>query len=216
MAVCPQCSNSLVQDFGVVSCSQCQAVLFIDMDGNVHFSGENQEPAVQSLNEAEEPNQVEVEAPEGFADNWLSNDQPIQETQIQESVLPELEGEIVAVELAETPEVLDLSPTEPEPEKVKVALNDFSDVESFANSNSTVGPLTYTVTIEDINTKEVRAELKEALADKKFQWDASELIKKIKGGKLVLDDLGPVKASVVIHRIRELKVKISWRQNVYG
>ena len=198
MAVCPQCGNSLVQDFGVVSCSQCQAVLFIDMDGNVHFSGEN--PATVLETPSEVPSN---EPPEGFADNWLNNE-------VQNP--PDIEGEIVPDDAPEptiqTSEELDFGLAEPEPEKIPVALNDFSDVESFANSNSTVGPLTYTVIIEDINTKEVRAELKEALTDKKFQWDAAELIKSIKGGKLILEDLGPVKASVVIHRIRDLKVKI--------
>lgn len=227
MAVCPQCGNSLEQDFGVVSCSQCQAVLFIDMDGNVHFSGENQQAQADSPNE-----NVTAEAPVGFsvdsqeplrtpdyADNWLSND-PSQESSNEAfpqssevTTNREVEAEFSEAEESapesETQSELDIGP-------VPVAGNDFSDVENFANSNSTVGPLSYSVIIEDINTKETRAELKDALTDSKFQWDASELMNKIKGGRLILENLNPVKASVLIHRIRELKVKISWRQNIYG
>lgn len=33
--VCPQCQSPLSQDFGVVTCSQCGAVLMVDINGDV-------------------------------------------------------------------------------------------------------------------------------------------------------------------------------------
>lgn len=55
---CPQCGQSLDQDFGVVSCSHCHSVLVFDLDGNVeiqdasvisqeiHDASESDEPVV--------------------------------------------------------------------------------------------------------------------------------------------------------------------------
>lgn len=37
-ARCPQCGTSIENDYGVISCPQCAAVLFIDMDGQVQLS----------------------------------------------------------------------------------------------------------------------------------------------------------------------------------
>lgn len=52
---CPQCSQPIEQDFGVITCQNCGAVLMVDIEGNVQVSDpsnleptENQAPLVTS------------------------------------------------------------------------------------------------------------------------------------------------------------------------
>lgn len=54
MLQCPVCENPLDQDFGMVTCSNCQAVLMVDYSGQVQVGGEVndvEEPAVDSVEE---------------------------------------------------------------------------------------------------------------------------------------------------------------------
>ncbi|MEN0057885.1 MAG: hypothetical protein AAGB31_03550 [Bdellovibrio sp.] len=92
--------------------------------------------------------------------------------------------------------------------------SDFSDVTDFANADTLVGPLTYVVVIEGIESSLLLNQLKEAMTDSRFSWDVTSLLKGIKQGQLILSGLSPAKASVLINRIKYLPFKISWRQDV--
>lgn len=91
---------------------------------------------------------------------------------------------------------------------------DFSDVMEFANSNANVGPLSYAVIIEGIESSHLLIQLKEAMTDSRFGWDVAALLEQVGGGRLVLSGLSPAKASVLVSRIKYLPLKISWRQDV--
>jgi hypothetical protein len=94
--------------------------------------------------------------------------------------------------------------------------SDLLDVTQFSNADEPVGPLSYSILIEAIDTQDIRQQLLDALSDPKFQWDSKEMFKKIKMGKLILENLNPVKASILVHRLQALPVKVSWTQNVYS
>ena len=91
---------------------------------------------------------------------------------------------------------------------------DFSDVTDFANATTAVGPLSYTLVIEGIESSALVKQLREAMMDSRFRWDVSGLIDSIRGGKLVIPNLGPAKSAVFLNRIKYLPFKISWRQDV--
>jgi hypothetical protein len=57
-------------------------------------------------------------------------------------------------------------------------------------------------------------QLKEAMMDSRFAWDATDLLSRVEYGVLLLPGLSPAKASVLISRIKYLPFKISWRQDV--
>jgi len=133
--------------------------------------------------------------------------------------LPELSPEPI-------PEPLDLGPAI-EPEEVSPAEiieepeiiadpNDLSEISQFANADQALGALSYSITIENIDTKEVLTELLEALSDPKFQWDQAEIRKQARAGRVELKQVNPAKASVVIQRIGDLPVKVSWKQHIYA
>jgi hypothetical protein len=89
-----------------------------------------------------------------------------------------------------------------------------SEVSEFGNSNRDFGALSYTVLIEHIDTSEIRKKLSDALSDSKFQWDVTELLQRIEMGKLELTELNPAKASILVRRLQEVPVTVSWNQKL--
>lgn len=231
---CPQCSNPIEADFGVVTCSHCQSVLFIDMEGQIQLS---EPPSVSPLMESQ-PEATSQPADFGFQeyqDSWMqdqglpSADEPPetvasgtetrfeppfqQEEALIHQGLPDGQefqppiDEIQAPSFEESPFEDAVPAQDP---------NDLSDISEYSNADQAYGPLSYSVIIEEIDTKEIRQQLADALDDPKFQWDARELLKKIKLGRLQLENLNPVKASVLVHRLQSVPVKVSWTQNVFS
>lgn len=92
--------------------------------------------------------------------------------------------------------------------------SDFSDVADFANSDTSAGPLSYTVIIQGLESSHLVKELREAMTDSKFNWDVTAILESIHQGSLEIRDLSPTKAFVLLSRIKYLPLKISWRQNV--
>lgn len=230
---CPQCGHPLEADFGVATCLKCQAVLFVDMDGNVQLSENASQSSglVRSSLEIDSSSMT-AEAPP-YQDNWL--EQSPGENHVQ-SAFPEQSssdsemnpGEFSEREVMPEESSMDLAAIEAQPdvqftegepnltEAPATESNDLSSVSKYANSDQAYGPLMYSVTIEEIDTREIRQQVLEALSDQKFQWDTKELGKRIKSGRLKLENLNPVKASVLIHRLQDVPVKVKWIQNVYS
>lgn len=275
-SICPECGQSIEQDFGVAICPQCQSVLNIDLDGNVSLNKKSDEP--------EPIEEMPVMAPpppvSDFQEDWINN--PSQADPIMPSSVPQQRhnqfndfnnselasdnpalhsdeetftptSEERSVPSQETSEV-DQAQYWPEPtdqnsneiviednietstriqggsfddnqfepsseiEDVEIIPDSpgLSGVSEFANSDQSLGALSYTVLIENIDTKDIRIELLDALSDPKFQWDAKAMLKEIKMGKLKLEGLNPVKASVLVDRLQEIPVKVSWTQHAYS
>jgi uncharacterized Zn finger protein (UPF0148 family) len=167
-ALCPQCGTSLDQDFGVVSCPHCHAVLAIDIDGQVEIQNQN-----------------EI-APEEIRDPVFTEN-PVEEFV---SVVP------------------------PETDTFQVQDNFIPDPPQALENNST-SVISYHVTIEGIDTKELRKLLEEALSDEKFPWTAREIVQQTNGGVLELGPMNPVAASVLVRKLKDLSLSINWRQSIY-
>lgn len=90
----------------------------------------------------------------------------------------------------------------------------FQEIVDFGNASQVLGNLSYTVYVQGIEIADTREKLKEALQDSRFGWDAESLIASIRQGSLMFQDLSPVKAVVLINRIKFLPIRISWRQNI--
>lgn len=94
--------------------------------------------------------------------------------------------------------------------------SDLSDISDYANSEQMSSGITYSVVIEGIESFNIKNQLRDAMMDSRFGWDYDELLAGIHGGVLTLRKLTPIKASVLIGRIKYLPVRISWRQEILG
>ena len=167
------------------------------MDGNAKTTESDQSPAEfhqppESFEQ--QPIGESPEEPAPFQDQWM------QEQEVQPQEIHDVVYEDIIPEPA-------IEPEDP---------GDLSDVSEYANSDQAFGPLSYSVTIENIDTKETRQLLLEALTDPKFGWDPKELLKQVKLGQLKFENLNPVKASVLVQKLQDVPVKVSWIQNVFS
>ncbi len=90
----------------------------------------------------------------------------------------------------------------------------FEDVQNFANSDTSQGGLSYSLLIEGIDSGKIHKDLRDALTDNRLGIDLDEVLKQIQGGALRITGLNPVKASVIINRVKYLPLRLSWRQDV--
>lgn len=74
------------------------------------------------------------------------------------------------------------------------------------------GPFLFRLIISGIDSKELRESLRESMEDSRFAWDTDELLKSISKGELHIRNVSPVKATILINRIKRLPVKIRWEQ----
>lgn len=127
---------------------------------------------------------------------------------------PEAAADAIEDDSFDFNKTLDQVPAQTPPPVSVSDSSDFSDVTDFANADTAVGPMSYVVTIDGIESSHLLYQLKEAMTDSRFGWDLQELMTTVGGGRLILPGLTPAKASVLINRIKYLPFKISWRQDV--
>jgi len=90
------------------------------------------------------------------------------------------------------------------------------EIQNYGNSDSLSGPLSYTLIIDGIDTSELRYQLKRVLSDSKLNIEVDVLMPKIDKGHLEIQNMNPVKASVIVQRLLETPLRISWRQHAFS
>ena len=77
------------------------------------------------------------------------------------------------------------------------------------------GQYYYDLIISGLDTADIKRELLKALDDKRFLWSLDELKGKLRGGQLVLKNLNPVKAVMLVIKLQHMDVDIRWEQKPY-
>jgi hypothetical protein len=186
MAQCPKCATPIAVDFGIYTCATCESVLFIDFSGNVQLDSEKN-------NELPAPTFVSAEP------------------SINNYVAPSIPLEEMPPPNPEPPTQINISIEKP-------ASADLSEIARFGNSEASLGkegPYLYDVLIWNIDSKEVREELREALKDTRFAWDSDRIMNSITKGALRIPKVNAVKAAVLVNRIKNLPLGISWEQSMH-
>jgi hypothetical protein len=220
-------------------CPGCGAFCFIDMDG--HAVIQNDEPQAEPQIEAEagsastnfplsNENIIDVDSPENPVSAEPSADwQNVGSFDSNDSFGQPEQSQLSAVPNNDDFESIDLSPSEnkePEPESEPARetsppepsfgpADDPLNLNEFANSevsSAKDGPLLFRVLISGIDTREIRESIREVIEDPRFAWDSNEIFSKISKGHLAINGLSPVKASILITRIKRLPVEIRWEQ----
>lgn len=122
----------------------------------------------------------------------------------------EEEPDVASMPLTEVPSVEEFPPSS------GPGLDQNLDITEYANSEISQakdGQYLFRVWITGIDSKEVRSALREEMSDGRFQWDVEEMMANIKAGRLQISNLSPVKASILINRIKRLPLQIRWEQD---
>jgi hypothetical protein len=139
------------------------------------------------------------------SDQEVSLIKEIQQNYSQMSPEEDMSGRTVAIDPYTLPDrQADLSSTS------------FEDVVKYAqseSSNAASGAFYYDVLLEGIDSEDLRVSVREALRDVRFGWKVEDQMGKVRRGTLLLEKLNPVKASIVISRLKSLPLKIKWSQN---
>lgn len=235
---CPKCGATLKDDYGMVECPSCGTVVFIDMEGGAHVGSETPAEAAPEIQpaEASADSSLEVEPASAFESGYdpgaissdfqapqFSEDTPSDELAPPPSALAPEEHVAESAPSDDADLNMDalLGYQEPEAEAVEtepVELGQPGDplgLNSFANSEISQakdGLLSYKILISGIDSKEMRESLREAIEDTRFGWNPSVLMGRISKGHLTLENVSPVKATILINRIKRLPLEIRWEQ----
>jgi hypothetical protein len=234
---CPKCGAGLKDDYGMQTCPGCGAIVFVDMEGVPHMSDEAaaeappaappQEPAPElepmvempgaqfmepmpmepmpmepmPMEPMPEPDQIEA-MPEAFPQI-----EPMPKLEVHNEGAPPADDFSMDVMLGyQAPET-------------EAPIDEAVDISAFANSEASQakdGLLLFRVIIGGpklgIDSKEMRVQIYEALDDARFGWDADLLMAQINKGVLRIEDLSPVKATIIVNRLKRLPLEIKWEQ----
>ena len=56
-------------------------------------------------------------------------------------------------------------------------------------------------------------QFREIIEDPRFGWDANELLRGVKNGRIKFEKLNPVKAFILAKRLQFLDIEKNWKQN---
>jgi hypothetical protein len=236
---CPKCSTQLKDDYGMVTCPGCGAIVFVDLEGVAQVASDTPEPSGISektgktpvlsptgvvttgfppLEDAREAAAVDFDLQPlenhgaGFGENSDANNSA--PTNISEEPLASFESDTSEAGDDQGVDMNEFLGYAAEPSQNDP--NDPLGLSAYANnelSGAKNGPLVVTLVISGIDAKDLRDEIRQALQDSRFGWDAAALMSSIKGGTLRIEQMSPVKATIIINRIKNLSVRIRWEQS---
>jgi uncharacterized Zn finger protein (UPF0148 family) len=205
---CPRCAAELNEEFGMITCPGCGSVIFIDFERQAQLAAD--EAPAHSGAAADAPSPLHEPSSDAVLESYSN----------YESMSP-LDSEIVVEADQDLAPVAESSQNEAHLDEAENtaenAIGDELGLNAYANSEASQakqGPLAYTLHIEGLDSKELRDSLREALGESRFAWDPQALMTTIAKGKLTLASIEPVKASVLVNRLKRLPLKIWWEQNV--
>ena len=243
MAQCPACATEVAVDFGMATCPQCALVFMVGIDGVTTASDEGEsfgassdeslysaDPSLNHFTESNEFLTSSVEADDGAG---LTNDNNMNEVPPDGEMLFDVNaaGEEVAGDensaqdgeyndhfLSDMERDLSSGSEDGDEDATVVDIRDPLGVQRFDQGRASQlidGPYYYDVTIDGLDTAEIKDQVMEVLKDPHFQWTTEDIRKRFYKGKLVLKNLNPVKAVLLIVKMQHIEVDISWTQKVY-
>lgn len=237
---CPSCHKDIEisnTNLGsLFTCSHCSAVYFINFDGDPEYeelevsdqvyeqspSSEFSGSRVLNLTSpADAASSLEIEP--SFQNFETASTESSSDQQFGD--IPPMNDELLPVHTSgvstETPNTQDYNELNQSTEGSSAISttspvstgNAIDEINEFANSTDVnLTGLTYRVSIQGIDSKALLQEVKEALEDARFNWDVGILLSKRKDGVIQLEQLTPVKAAIVIQRLRLSGLEFKWEE----
>lgn len=222
MTDCPHCQRPIeiseINHGTLFTCPLCNSVYFVSWDGQPELPSSAEDMAAEDESIDQDATKmafapIEKSVQETIIDNSTYQSQDYESL---DQAAAEVEQEESGTNDSESEDSYDFSKPLDRVEEALLTIDSpgFQDVSDFANSNQESGGLTYTLTIRGIDSKKIYGDLRDALADSRFGWDANILMKGIRNGSLTINGVNPAKTFVVVSRIKYLSLQISWRQDV--
>lgn len=214
MVDCPKCSTKLDADFGMITCPNCHEVVLIEEDGS---TAATRSRAAEQISEQE----AGLPAPDMSAFDDAIADSMFAPRTLEAQVLvnpgdvSQAREPVFQIESPEPAQVELDSPMVPVTSEV-MSPNDPLGVSAYANSEHSQGkdgPFLFNLSISGLDSKEIRESLREAMNDSRFSFDANHLLGQIRGGKLLIKNVSPVQASILVNRLKRLPLAITWEQH---
>ncbi len=215
---CPVCNNSINANFGMVQCSQCQTVLFVDFNGNVIIGGGDDSVSDENNDAKEQTNVKDIELEKSeYAEVVSAEEVPVESEQpmasenfwapsAQEST-PESSFQDQNVGEQSLPEPTFDDSFQPE------AFQNVTPQEATAFASSegrNGGTAFYQITIEGIDASSLRRAVLDSLRDSRLGLVNDEISGNIEQGRLLIKALNPVKASFIMNALKDLPLEINW------
>lgn len=238
--ICPNCQKEqkvTEQNYGALfTCPTCQAVYFVNFDGQPEYGemseqdmGVEPEPLQHTVLASPERTQIHDAATTIGHSNYNQNTS-VQPIETADTFEPQSEADVAEPYAAYDNSLMNSYQSQPEqdspnpfqpatskPEPIS-AVNAFADIaqeiSDFGNADTQLSSLNYDLHVSGIDTSETKNLFQEAIEDSKFAWDSVEIMKSIKGGKVVIHRISPVKAYLLAKRIQFLDIEKVWKQNV--
>lgn len=236
---CPNCHvNASVseQQFGALyTCNDCRAVYFINFDGQPEYGDNLETEASAEDNEVTASFNIEPPQLEPLtADPLAGYENAHQQNEVaHENIESGFEGSLEP--LIDSANVVDFDnkleqqfeqpidpivatqPIQPETQNFEEPRTDFKqvakEISDFGNTEVQIASLNYDLTIEGLDTAEIKNLFREAIEDSKFGWEVAEIMGRINKGSIVFEKLNPVKAFILAKRLQFIDVEKKWRQN---
>lgn len=230
--ICPNCQIDAAiseQLFGALyTCGGCQAVYFINFEGQPEFGEVPTGVLSDTVSEPTEPVPDQSLVPENnFESTFESSLEPLVDSvdmvnfdnrldaQFESYVNDEKNEEIPATDYSNSDiNQFEQLSVENIPEQ---NLNSFAqiarEISDFGNSEAHLNGLSYELQISGLDTQVTMRLFKEIIEDPRFGWDANELIRGVKNGRITLEKLNPVKAFILAKRLQFLDIEKNWKQN---
>ncbi len=232
MARCPECQTEQSADFGMTTCPQCSAVFMIGIDGQVDSAEapNYDEPEHQPIDEpivepSEEPTTLQPCQPQN--DDFVETFAAAAEEFIEGNPVNDIENEEQGGDKndVDTDFNTDFNTADEYSENfldnlsdnkvTPVSATDPLDIQRFdesAASQMDDGEYVYEVIITGIDSADLKKDIIMALSEKRFSLIVSELQKEIQKGELIVRNLNPVRAMLIVLRLQSLDVIVEWRQ----
>ena len=232
---CPVCKNGIDANFGMVQCSQCQTVLFVDFSGNIIIGEEESSNNNGSFGSSEEMQDIELSS-EQYLEVPMSEEQPF-EFQGEDSAVPswnessfqpsvngvenegqptemfsEDQGSRVALDSESDPFPALETPSMQE----EVSISQFDTLESPPKNYEDISPVIsatgkYQIFIDGIDSASLRRQVLESLRDHRLGLVNDEISEQILNGRLVIVDVNAITASFIINTLKGLPVELNWQ-----
>ncbi len=230
MARCPECQTEQSADFGMTTCAKCSAVFMIGIDGQVDSAeapsyDESIDEAAEELSSAPSDEPTPLQPYEPQSDDFVETFAATPEEEVPEEAVED-GGDFDGENDSENDVENDIKTTDEYSENFLDNLSDNKvvappsakdplDIQRFdesASSQMDDGEYVYEVIITGIDSADLKKDIIMALSEKRFSLIVSELQKEIQKGELVVRNLNPVRAMLIVLRLQSLDVIVEWRQ----